>query len=159
MFTRLIKERHSDGKIKEIELLFDGKPIPDTHKYCPSCEQLLDKSFFSSKGNVCKPCAIERSKKWRVSKLENPNWRKERNQQIKENGRKRKRELVSLMGDKCFDCHQQFPDYVYDFHHLNPKEKDFTIAKFRSISKIKEELKKCVMLCSNCHRIRHFNDK
>jgi hypothetical protein len=39
------------------------------------------------------------------------------------------------------------------------EEKDFTIAKLRSMSKIKEELKKCVMLCSNCHRIRHFSDE
>lgn len=43
-----------------------------------------------------------------------------------------------------------------DFHHL--EDKDGTIARMvlsGSKSKIEAEIAKCVLICSNCHRIRH----
>lgn len=44
----------------------------------------------------------------------------------------------------------------YDFHHLNPAEKDFQIAlKIRSWKQIVAEAKKCCMLCVICHRKFH----
>ena len=158
MFTRLIKERDEQGKIKSYELLFDGKPIPDGKKYCPSCTQLLDKSSFSAKGNACKTCATQRSKNWRVVKENNPDWRKERNAQIAENSRKLKRKMVELKGDCCSKCGNQYPDVVYDFHHLDPSQKDFNIGSSRNWPKIEKELAKCIMLCANCHRIEHFHN-
>lgn len=158
MFTRLIKERDNQGKIKSYELLFDGKPIPEGKKYCPSCKQLLDLSSFSAKGNACKACATQRAKNWRVVKENNPDWRKERNAQLADNNRQLKRKMVELMGNVCADCVHQYPDYVYDFHHLDPAQKDFSIGKSRNWSKIEKELSKCVMLCANCHRIRHYNN-
>lgn len=48
-----------------------------------------------------------------------------------------------------------------DFHHRDPQEKDFEIAKARDYSlkkdgeKLKRELDKCDLLCSNCHRELH----
>lgn len=43
-----------------------------------------------------------------------------------------------------------------DFHHLDPKNKLFTIGgaanRGKSLSLIKEEIKKCIPLCANCHR-------
>lgn len=44
-----------------------------------------------------------------------------------------------------------------DFHHVNPNEKDFNISgsHSRSWEKIELELKKCVLLCANCHREIH----
>ena len=158
MFTRLIKERDKQGKIKSYELLFDGKPIPKGKKYCPSCTQLLDLSSFSAKGNACKPCASQRTKNWAVVKENNPNWRKERNAQIAENSRKLKRKMVELKGDCCSSCGNKYPDVVYDFHHLDPSQKDFNIGSSRNWLKIEKELAKCVMLCANCHRIEHFHN-
>lgn len=54
-------------------------------------------------------------------------------------------------------------DYrVLEFHHVNPVDKSFSIhkaVKMRySIPKVMEELKKTIVLCSNCHRIEHYND-
>jgi hypothetical protein len=40
------------------------------------------------------------------------------------------------------------------FHHLDPKQKDFQISKAGStvsITKLREEAKKCILVCSNCH--------
>ena len=75
---------------------------------------------------------------------------------------KRKIQAIEYKGGKCEDCNLSYPNIphcVFDFHHLNPSEKDFDWKKMRLISleRMKEELNKCVLLCANCHRIRHFN--
>lgn len=72
----------------------------------------------------------------------------------------RKIKAIKYKGDKCEDCnlHISKTHYsVFEFHHLNPKEKDFSWNKLRlkSEKSIKQELDKCVLLCANCHRIRH----
>ena len=70
-----------------------------------------------------------------------------------------KRMAVEYKGSECADCGLITEHVgVYDFHHLDPGQKDFAIAKkgyTRSWEKTKQELDKCVMLCANCHRIRH----
>lgn len=44
-----------------------------------------------------------------------------------------------------------------DFHHLDPTEKDKNVGDLMSFStqKLKEEIRKCVVLCANCHRMVH----
>jgi len=66
---------------------------------------------------------------------------------------------VELMGGKCVDCNGVFPYQIYSFHHLDPSQKDYD---WKSLKKQKEktvleELQKCVMLCMNCHAIRHID--
>jgi hypothetical protein len=72
---------------------------------------------------------------------------------------KRKIDIINSFGNFCFDCKQSFDYCVYDFHHLDPTEKKMDWRKMRlvSIEKLQEELKKCIMLCANCHRIRHHD--
>ena len=53
--------------------------------------------------------------------------------------------------------------YVLDYHHIDPTQKDNTIARMTSnkykIESILSEIEKCVVLCSNCHReFHHFNN-
>lgn len=70
-----------------------------------------------------------------------------------------KQEAIRLLGDCCYDCKISFPMYVYDFHHLDPTQKDINpaLAFMRSWEKVEEEvIKKCVLLCANCHRKRHY---
>ena len=46
-----------------------------------------------------------------------------------------------------------------EFHHRDPTQKDFTISKIKNRSfdmKVKQELDKCDLLCSNCHKETHF---
>lgn len=68
-----------------------------------------------------------------------------------------KRRCVEYLGDECADCHGKYHDAVYDFHHLDPSKKDFNVASgsTRNWDASKKELDKCVLLCANCHRIRH----
>lgn len=79
----------------------------------------------------------------------------------------RRRELfrrvcVAEMGDKCARCGQSFPDYVYDFHHRDPSEKEGSpgdvISKW-SMRRMAEEVVKCDLLCANCHRITHNDER
>jgi hypothetical protein len=70
---------------------------------------------------------------------------------------RRKEDLVKLFGDKCFFCELESYPQVYDFHHITDN-KDFNISgKTKSFEKLIEEAKKCIMLCSNCHRLVHSN--
>lgn len=72
----------------------------------------------------------------------------------------RKVEMVEYKGSKCIDCEleNEHPS-VYEFHHLDPTRKDYvwTKLRLRPIKVIKEELDKCVLLCANCHRKRHWD--
>ena len=43
---------------------------------------------------------------------------------------------------------------MLEFHHINPKTKAFEVNNVnRSLSAIANEMNKCVVLCSNCHRL------
>lgn len=72
---------------------------------------------------------------------------------------KRKIWAIGLMGGKCVDCQRVYPYQVFSFHHLNPSEKDHDWRTLRKQSDetVKRELAKCVLLCMNCHAIRHID--
>jgi len=72
----------------------------------------------------------------------------------------KKSKLIEYFGNACHDCKDSFPPCCYDFHHLDPSAKSFEIAPRLdgNIDTIMEEVKKCIMLCSNCHRIRHYKE-
>ena len=49
-----------------------------------------------------------------------------------------------------------------DFHHEDPSTKDGNIHHYVSsgqFKKVYEEIKKCIVLCANCHRIYHYEEK
>ena len=63
--------------------------------------------------------------------------------------------LVEAFGHKCANCGLVDDHRLYDFHHINPEEKEFGIANSsttRSKQAYANEAKKCIMLCANCHR-------
>ncbi|MBI4057790.1 hypothetical protein HY405_00500 [Candidatus Microgenomates bacterium] len=70
-----------------------------------------------------------------------------------------KREVINaLKMVPCADCGKEYPYYVMDFDHRNTKEKlgDISHAMSWSIEKIKREVRKCDVVCANCHRIRTY---
>lgn len=61
---------------------------------------------------------------------------------------------------ECSICGENHPA-VIDFHHNDPstKERNVTDMMKFSMDKIKKEINKCTILCSNCHRKLHWNEK
>jgi hypothetical protein len=62
------------------------------------------------------------------------------------------------MGGRCDGCLTVVPDSLFEFHHWDAHEKKFGISRdgmSRPWEAIAEELRKCVMLCANCHREIH----
>lgn len=112
-------------------------------KKCSSCNEVKDDNSFYKKGSsgltnsMCKACFNA----YCVSR-----WRD------------RKYKIVQRLGGKCNDCHESYHPNVFDFHHLDPSTKEFDWNRMRLLSdaKLNAELAKCVMLCANCHRIRHI---
>ena len=68
-----------------------------------------------------------------------------------------KRRLVYIMGGKCQICGYDRCQSALDFHHLDPNIKEFSFAGNPNIGfdKAKEEVKKCILVCANCHREIH----
>lgn len=61
----------------------------------------------------------------------------------------------------CVDCSGRFPYYVMDYDHLD--QKDFELNRARQSrtdkQKVLVEIKKCDLICVNCHRLRTFTRK
>lgn len=68
-----------------------------------------------------------------------------------------KERSIYVLGDKCQCCGYNKCIQALEFHHLNPTEKSFSFCENtnRSWEKTKEELKKCILVCANCHREIH----
>jgi len=48
-----------------------------------------------------------------------------------------------------------------DFHHLDPSQKDKTIADLvgSSTQRLLKEIEKCITLCRNCHTDFHYHER
>jgi hypothetical protein len=118
----------------------DGK----TYKKCPSCKNVLElnnKNYYIRKSQkgfhyYCKKCQDQKTHELQL---------------------RRKLEAVKYKGGACMVC--GYSRYVgsLDFHHLDPKQKEFSISKYRTynIENLKPELDKCILLCRNCHGELH----
>ena len=64
---------------------------------------------------------------------------------------------IAILGEKCADCGWQGNQAAFQFHHNDPNKKDFIIGNVanKKWELIKKELDKCVLLCANCHAMRH----
>ena len=82
-------------------------------------------------------------------------------QRDREKIQKRRLDAIARLGGKCNMCGNSFPSYVYDFHHKDPTQKDFTIGENMGVAfdRFYAEVDKCELLCSNCHRIKHYKIK
>lgn len=62
-------------------------------------------------------------------------------------------------GTKCTKCGYERCYNALEFHHLDGSAKEFApskiISNFTPIHTLLNELDKCVLLCSNCHREVH----
>lgn len=77
-------------------------------------------------------------------------------EQLERNGRKnQRRKLVKIFGGKCMICGYSKCFAALSFHHLNPKEKEFTLGAYKSYRSTLIEAAKCILVCNNCHTEIH----
>ncbi len=74
--------------------------------------------------------------------------------------RRKKIRLMALeyLGNKCCFCGYDRCSAALDFHHRDASTKKFGLSQSgmtRSWERTREELDKCVLVCSNCHREIH----
>lgn len=145
-----------------------AEPIPEFHKdarlksghvtRCKACTCAYKKAYYaSSRGKAVARAWIERNKEKR-SAYNKAYLRQYRAADFKG---KRKLEFCLYKGGCCVECgFEATKDTVaaFDFHHVNPSEKEYTPSDMLMLKKEKvyKELDKCVLLCSNCHRILHY---
>lgn len=72
--------------------------------------------------------------------------------------KKKKDTLLKIAGGSCSLCGYSKCKWALTFHHLYGQEKEFAISgnHCRKLSSLKEEIKKCILVCENCHREIHY---
>lgn len=132
-------------------------------KRCPKCKKLKSRNkFFKDKlakdglSSYCKICKIILIEKWQKENKE-----KFYSYLKKSSDKKREFYIEYKKTLKCQNCGENHPACLV-FHHRNPAEKEFNIA-MKAPNKSKEqlmnEIAKCDVLCANCHRKLHYNEK
>lgn len=134
-------------------------------KQCTKCKQWKDEEEFSWKNksegkrhSQCKECR---------RKADNQRYKEDVNRRdsvkmVHKNQVKFIRDYIQDVKkhSKCAICGES-RWYVLDFHHI--KDKKFTIAQKIpegcSLDTIKEEISKCIVLCANCHRALHYEER
>jgi DNA-binding CsgD family transcriptional regulator len=77
-----------------------------------------------------------------------------RQEKVAERRRVVKQILVAEAGGRCARCGYGRCVAALQFHHLDPKGKTFALSSkgiTRSLERAREEARKCILLCANCH--------
>jgi len=114
---------------------------------------------YTTRGNSNKKyCSRSCKEKARAKRVRdnNPNYNKEKYERRKTNIKP----LFDKVKVECAHCGNN-DTRVLDFHHINPETKSFELSKWTAHTRkeIEEEINKCIILCANCHRIVHYEDR
>jgi len=111
----------------------------------------------------CKTCSTAKRSQWNKDNPEKYQVHARRKVQKL----KQKRDGIRLQIDKekskgCSYCGFNLFSECLQFHHIDPLAKEAEIGRMiaaaRREKEITEEIKKCIVLCSNCHRALHNGD-
>ena len=64
-------------------------------------------------------------------------------------------------GRECMVCSFSSEMPIYELHHHDQAGKETNISSImhHSWAKVEKELRKCILVCSNCHRIIHHVER
>ncbi len=77
-----------------------------------------------------------------------------RSEAVSRRRRRVKRILVAEAGGRCRLCGYDRCPEALEFHHVDRSSKDFALSAAgvtRSLARARQEARKCVLLCANCH--------
>ena len=130
-------------------------------KKCPKCNKIKSLESFpknggrgDGRGAYCKVCQ-------RKLGMADYHKHKERYYQVARERNKKIAELIArLKAGPCKDCGKKYPPYVMDFDHLPGQIKIANVSYLKrhrvAFEKIEAEVKKCDLVCANCHRVRSY---
>jgi len=112
----------------------------------------------SAKRTYCKACQAAYSRQWYAANKE---------QTLLKNKTRSQKILAWLADYKvssgCVKCGYNEHHCALDFHHNDESTKSFALneaqRKRYGMAKVKTEVAKCSVLCANCHRIHHHQQK
>jgi hypothetical protein len=133
--------------------------VSETSKRCSTCKRVQPVSAFNARNAAkdglqarCRDCAAEWYQRNRDQHLRNVAARNER-------VRLRNRELLLeyLQSHSCVDCGET-DIRCLEFDHRDPSSKRAMVTRLAALSfdwaKVLEEIAKCDVRCTNCHRKR-----
>ena len=131
-------------------------------KVCNKCKIPKELEKFTKRtvnkdgySTICKECEYEGNRKsyYRTSGKRNEYLINRRRKLAQE-----RNELILTLNLKCERCGFDHPAAL-DFHHIDPKNKLKNVSTLKwsgcSNETFLNEIKKCIVLCANCHRIEH----
>lgn len=149
-------------------------------RVCNSCKVDLSWNNFSNKNSrVCNICKIKnreelifKTKEVRRNKKEHLEIYEKQKSKILKSARKRKADskefiIVNFFDGSCEMCGLKYhkvdaPVAIFDFHHKDEEKKKFNPSrkiKGKLTDEIINEILECQLLCSNCHRKLHWQQK
>jgi len=136
-------------------------------QFCSICGKKYERTSNNSRycSTKCKNKANDDYK--RIRKIWDKKYRIKTRENAIRNGRRYRKQGRNFLNklkvkSSCELCGEQHPACLV-FHHKNPQEKLYNtnsmLQQRYSIKKIKKEIKKCSILCANCHRKLHYEER
>ncbi len=96
-------------------------------------------------------------KAWYEKRKENPDF----TEKLRRLGNARSEKIKAFLREYkltygCKDCGYKHHHAALDFDHIGT-DKSINVCNAKSIKQAKNEIEKCEVVCSNCHRIRTYN--
>lgn len=139
-------KRLTDQEIEKLnQLIKEGNSYIEVSKKF-NCSKATIFKYLKEENKIRKNKFNDSSEvKKRRKSLNVINWKKEK-----------KKQLVEYKGGNCEKCGYNRCLSALEFHHIDPKKKDFSVSTHNySFERMRKEADKCILLCSNCHREFH----
>ncbi|MGI8495482.1 MAG: hypothetical protein ACR2L1_09260 [Pyrinomonadaceae bacterium] len=132
-------------------------------KICITCQQEKTEICFSRKGSSLQSsCKIYYANSHRQYYEKNREKYFAKNRLNKNRQRARLRVIILAAKQKpCQDCERKYHPWVMEFDHREGTDRIEAVgnlaARGCTDEKLKSEIEKCDVVCTNCHRMRTFN--
>jgi hypothetical protein len=143
--------------------------INKKEKKCNVCNLLKSTlEFYILKGRYthryfspdCKECRKQTVRNWRKNNKEIV--KRMDKEKLKKNKLRNKTYVNKIKDVPCKDCNKKYDFFCMEFDHCKGKKQynisDLANMNYSSLTKIKNEIEKCEVVCVACHRLRSFKN-
>ena len=137
--------------------LWRPRLAPETqNRRCFTCRKIKVAACFKNRNRVCQSCRTQRQRE----RARTPEGRVAGALATRTNKDKLLARIAETKNKPCVDCGFVGHHTQMDYDHRNPQDKCIEVAgllaRHASWNRVQQEIDKCDLVCSNCHRIRTF---